>query len=137
VTSGRLAPTSEGEFWESLNIACLKQLPLLYLIEDNGYAISVPIECQTAGQSISALVAGFPGLYRVGSGRPPISWRRTARCRMPRRIAERATARAGPCEGDAPVFALRFPTMSGFYRSPAERQAEAELDPVAAIPQNS
>src|ERR1051325_10097671 len=51
VTAGDGA-TSEGKFWESLNIACLKNLPLLYVIEDSGYAISVPIECQTAGRSI-------------------------------------------------------------------------------------
>src|SRR5579883_73938 len=54
--------TSEGEFFESLNIACLEKLPVLYLVEDNGYAISVPIEKQTAGGSISKLVSGFPGL---------------------------------------------------------------------------
>ena len=41
--------TSEGEFWESLNIACLEKLAIIYLVEDNGYAISVPVECQTAG----------------------------------------------------------------------------------------
>jgi 2-oxoisovalerate dehydrogenase E1 component len=54
--------TSEGEFFESLNIACLERLPIIYLVEDNGYAISVPIERQTAGGSISKLVTGFPDL---------------------------------------------------------------------------
>ncbi|MBI3681985.1 MAG: dehydrogenase E1 component subunit alpha/beta [Acidobacteria bacterium] len=54
--------TSEGEFWESLNLACLQKLPLLYLVEDNGYAISVPVEVQTAGGRISRLAGGFPDL---------------------------------------------------------------------------
>src|SRR5262249_6835990 len=52
--------TSEGEFWESLNAASNRKLPILYLIEDNGYAISVPVEVQTAGGSISRLVRSFP-----------------------------------------------------------------------------
>ncbi len=54
--------TSEGEFWESLNTACNKRLPLLYLIQDNGYAISVTVDVQTAGGSISKLVRCFPSL---------------------------------------------------------------------------
>ncbi len=54
--------TSEGEFWESLNTACTRVTPVLYLVEDNGYAISVPVEVQTAGGSISALVESFPNL---------------------------------------------------------------------------
>src|SRR5688572_32812512 len=55
--------TSEGEFWESLNTACNLKLPVVYVVEDNGYAISVPVEVNTAGGSISKLVATFPGLF--------------------------------------------------------------------------
>jgi 2-oxoisovalerate dehydrogenase E1 component len=64
VTSGDGA-TSEGEFWEALNLACLHRYPVIFLIEDNGYAISVPVEYQTPGGSISKLVSGFPGLLRL------------------------------------------------------------------------
>jgi len=57
--------TSEGEFWESLNWACLRKLPVLYMVEDNGYAISVPVDAQTAGGSISRLVRSFPDLLTL------------------------------------------------------------------------
>ena len=68
--------TSEGEFWESLNVACLERLPLIYLVQDNGYAISVPVEKQTAGGNLAKLVAGFPGL-KVSNAMERISWNRT------------------------------------------------------------
>src|SRR2546430_863778 len=55
--------TSGGEFWEGINAACLRHLPVLFLVEDNGYAISVPVEFQTAGGDISRLVRSFPGLH--------------------------------------------------------------------------
>src|SRR5437763_552428 len=56
--------TSEGEFWEALNTASNLKLPVLFLVEDNKYAISVPVEVRTAGGSVSTLVANFPDRRR-------------------------------------------------------------------------
>ena len=58
--------TSGGEFWESLNTACTRRVPVIYLVEDNGYAISVPVEVQTPGGDIANLVESFPGLQAIG-----------------------------------------------------------------------
>jgi 2-oxoisovalerate dehydrogenase E1 component len=55
--------TSQGEFWESMNTASNLKLPVVYFVEDNGYAISVPVEVNTAGGSISDLVENFPDLH--------------------------------------------------------------------------
>ena len=55
--------TSEGEFWEALNSAANRRLPVVFVVQDNEYAISVPVEVQTAGGNISRLVAGFPNFH--------------------------------------------------------------------------
>jgi 2-oxoisovalerate dehydrogenase E1 component len=132
VTSGDGA-TSEGEFWESLNIACLKKLPLVYLIEDNGYAISVPIECQTAGQNISQLVSGFPGLFRQEIDGTDF----IASYGAMQAAVEHARAGNGPALVHAHVTRPYSHSLSDderLYKTAAERQAEAEKDPVLIFP---
>jgi len=55
--------TSQGEFWEALNTASNRKLPVVFCVEDNGYAISTPVEYNTPGGNISRLVANFPNFY--------------------------------------------------------------------------
>jgi 2-oxoisovalerate dehydrogenase E1 component len=125
--------TSEGEFWESLNTACNLALPVVYLIEDNGYAISVPVEVNTAGGSISRLVAGFPGLLvqEVDGTDVLASYEVLARAH------EYARARKGPALVHAHVIRPYSHSLSDDevqYRPPAERDADAERDPLRRFP---
>jgi 2-oxoisovalerate dehydrogenase E1 component len=121
--------TSEGEFFESLNIACILKLPLLYLVEDNGYAISVPIEVQTAGGSISKLVGSFPNLLiQEVDGCDPL-----ASYQVLKRAANHCRQRRGPALVHAHVIRPYSHSLSDdevMYRPKAEREAEAERDPI-------
>ena len=132
VCSGEGA-TSEGEFWETLNIACLKSLPLLFLVEDNGYAISTPVECQTAGASISGLVAGFPGLLRQEVDGTDF----LASYRAMQTAVAYCRQGAGPALVHAHVTRPYSHSLSDderLYKTPVERAAEAERDPVLTFP---
>jgi 2-oxoisovalerate dehydrogenase E1 component len=132
VTAGDGA-TSEGEFWESLNTVCLEKLPVLFLIEDNQYAISVPIEKQTAGGSISKLVREFPGLLCLEvDGCDFVASYNTLH-----EAAEWCRSRKGPALVHAHVIRPYSHSLSDderLYRPPSEREAEAERDPIAAFP---
>jgi 2-oxoisovalerate dehydrogenase E1 component len=133
VASGEGA-TSEGEFWEALNAACLERLPVLFLIEDNDFAISVPIEYQTAGASISKLVSGFPDLHRVEVDGTDFVASYRAMCEA----AGWCREGRGPALVHAHVVRLYSHSLSDderLYKTPAERQAEAERDPVIRFPQ--
>ncbi len=125
--------TSEGEFWEALNSACNLKLPVLFLIEDNGYAISVPVEVNTAGGSISKLVTGFPDLFiEECDGCDPVASYET----LSRAVAH-CRARRGPALVHAHVIRPYSHSLSDdevMYKSAAEREAEARRDPVKRFP---
>jgi 2-oxoisovalerate dehydrogenase E1 component len=127
--SGGDGSTSEGEFFEAVNAASLRGVPVLFLIEDNGYAISVPVEAQTAGGSISKLVSNFPHLtVEECDGTDPLAsyaalGRAVAHCR----------ARSGPALVHAHVTRPYSHSLSDderLYKTPEEREAEAHRDPI-------
>ncbi len=60
--SGGDGSTSQGDFHEALNFACLHKLPIIFVIQDNGWAISVPVSDQTAGGTIVKMARGYEGL---------------------------------------------------------------------------
>ena len=133
VSSGEGA-TSEGEFWESLNAACLENLPLVYLIQDNGYAISVPVEVQTAGGNIARLVSGFPNLKRIEVDGTDFMASYHA---MAEAVAH-ARARKGPALLHATVTRPYSHSLSDderLYKTKAERTAEENRDPIIKFPE--
>jgi len=122
--------TSEGEFWESLNTASNAQLPVVYVVEDNGYAISVPVEVQTPGGDISRLVESFPHLkvFRVDGTDIQAS------------LAAMDEAVAYARSGEGPAFVHAKVTRpyshslsddERLYKTAAERADEAARDPIA------
>src|SRR6266849_1637536 len=128
VSLGEGAP-SEGEFWEALNSTCIKQLPVLFLVEDNGYAISVPVEVQTAGGDISRLVRSFPGLHVDSIDGTDFF----GSLRAMREATAYVRARKGPAFVHARVIRPYSHSLSDdekLYKPPAEREAEARRDPI-------
>jgi 2-oxoisovalerate dehydrogenase E1 component len=130
--SGGDGSTSEGEFFESLNNACIQKVPVLYLIEDNKYAISVPVEKQTAGGKISKLVRSYPDLFvtefdgcnfveSYGRLKDAIAYLRSGR---------------GPALAHAHVVRPYSHSLSDderLYKTAAEREEEAKRDPLTRM----
>src|SRR3954468_10175924 len=125
--------TSEGEFWESLNTASNLKLPAVYLVEDNGYAISVPVEVNTAGGSISKLVRSFPNLLvEEVDGCDLLASYDTMQ-----RAVDYARQRKGPALVHAKVIRPYSHSLSDdekLYRPTAERDADSARDPVTQFP---
>jgi 2-oxoisovalerate dehydrogenase E1 component len=124
--------TSEGEFWESLNTACNLKLPVLFMVEDNGYAISVPVHVQTAGGSISRLVRDFPNLCVEEVDGSDV----VACDDVLRRAVIYARERRGPSLVHAHVIRPYSHSLSDdeqAYKSPEERQEEARRDPITKL----
>ncbi len=133
VTAGE-GTTSQGEFWEAINTSATLKLPVIFLVEDNKYAISVPVEVQTAGGSISRCMSGVPGLLieEVDGCDPLASYETMVRA------VEYCRERRGPALVHAHVIRPYSHSMSDderLYRSEAEREEEAQRDPVTRFAQ--
>ena len=120
--------TSQGEFWEALNSACNLKLPVLFLVEDNGYAISVPVDVQTAGGNVAHLVKDFPNLFWVEEvdGNDPV-----ASYQVLTEAVKWCRERKGPAFVRAKVTRPYSHSMSddeSKYKPQAERDAEAKKD---------
>ena len=124
--------TSQGEFWESLNTASNEKLPVVYVVEDNEYAISTPVEANTPGGNISRLVANFPNFhFEEVDGTDPIA----SYAAMKRAVAF-ARAGRGPALVHGHVIRPYSHSLSDDerqYRSEEEVQAETARDPIAKM----
>ena len=121
--------TSQGEFWEALNTACNLKLPVLFLVEDNEYAISVPVEVQTAGGNVSRLLTGFPDLKIVECDGTDVleSWRASAE------VVGWCRARRGPALLHAHTtrpYSHSASDDESLYRSSTERAQQDRRDPL-------
>jgi 2-oxoisovalerate dehydrogenase E1 component len=127
--------TSQGEFWEALNTASNLKLPVIFLVEDNGYAISVPVEVNTAGGSISKLMQNFPDLYIEEVDGTDVS----ASLEAAGRVVEYCRQRKGPALLHAHVTRPYSHSMSDderMYRTAAEREEDAKRDPLVRLRQH-
>ena len=121
--------SSEGEFWEALNTASNLKLPVLFLLEDNGYAISVPVEVQTPGGDVSRLVENFPNLHMERCDGTDVIESLAAL----RRAVEHCRRGRGPAFVHARVIRPYSHSLSDderLYRPDEERTAESERDPI-------
>ncbi len=122
--------TSEGEFWEAMNASALNKLPVIFCVQDNGYAISVPVEIQTAGGSISRLVSGFPNFhFEEVDGTDPV-----ASSAAFQRAVKYCREGHGPAFVHAHVIRPYSHSLSDderLYRPDTERERDAARDPVS------
>jgi 2-oxoisovalerate dehydrogenase E1 component len=124
--------TGEGEFWEFLNTICAERLPVVCLVEDNGYAISCPADYHTAGGDVSRLVESFPNLEVIRVDGTDLA----QSCRAMREAVAYARARKGPALVHAKVIRPYSHSHSDDERSykPAEeRTLEAARDPITRL----
>ena len=132
--SGGEGATSEGEFYESLNTACTNRVPLLYLVEDNAYAISVPVHVQTPGGSISRLLAGYPNLMVLTcDGTDPLD-----SFQVLKKAVSHCRTERGPALVHASAVRLHSHSISdddAGYRPEAERETDARRDPLPSFRQ--
>jgi 2-oxoisovalerate dehydrogenase E1 component len=124
--------TSQGEFWEALNTASNNKLPVIFCVEDNGYAISVPVEVNTPGGNISKLVANFPNFYFAEvDGNDPVECLRAFEA-----AAAHCRAGRGPAFVHGHCMRAYSHAMSdddSAYRTAAERKADALRDPIVVM----